>query len=308
MYTSRWSCRWAPTPGRSATIGMPMGARSAAGPTPDRSSSCGELMAPPARMTSPPVMCSTPPPLATSTPTAREPSNDTRLTKVRVRTVRFGRDHDRVEIGLGGGQPPTAMDVAVERREAFLAVAVDVLGQLIAGLLGGREEGGEEGARGRSALQHERSIVAAPRIVRRRGEGCLHPLEVRQAMGEVPCRHPRIGAPALVVERIATLEDLAVDARGATQHLAPGVVDAPVVHERLRLGLVAPVVEAAADGERQGGRHVDEHVPRPVGPTCLQDEHAIARIGRQPIGQGAARRSPADDDEVVVRGRHRRRC
>ena len=52
------------------------------------------------------------------------------------------------------------------------------------------------------------------------------------------------------------------------------MVDPPAVHERLGLGLVLPVVEAAADRERQRGRHVDEGVDPPVRTAGLQDEHA----------------------------------
>ncbi|MNV57297.1 hypothetical protein D3C71_1496220 [compost metagenome] len=68
----RWSCRLAPTPGRSLTTGMPCFCSSAAGPMPDSCSSCGELMAPAQTSTSP-VACtvSRPSPVATSTPVQR---------------------------------------------------------------------------------------------------------------------------------------------------------------------------------------------------------------------------------------------
>ena len=121
--------------------------------------------------------------------------------------------------------------------------------------------------------------MAAPRVVRRGREARLHPLEVRQAVGVVPRRHPGVGRPALVVERVAALEDLAVDARRAAEDLAAGVVDPPAVHERLGLGLVPPVVEPAADRERQRGRHVDEDVEPLVRPARLEDEDPRRRIG-----------------------------
>jgi hypothetical protein len=56
-YTSRWSCRCWPTPGRSCTTGMPSEPSSFASPTPDSCSSCGELNAPPHRMTSFACVC-----------------------------------------------------------------------------------------------------------------------------------------------------------------------------------------------------------------------------------------------------------
>ena len=90
--------------------------------------------------------------------------------------------------------------------------------------------------------------------------------------------------------------------RRAAEDLAPGVVDPAAVHERLGLGLVLPVVEAAADRERQRRRHVDEHVEAPVGPAGLEDEDAGAGIRGEPVGEHAAGRSAADDDEVEAPG------
>ncbi len=53
-YTSRWSCMFSPTPGRSATTGMPSGDSSDAFPTPESCSSCGDPNAPAHTITSPP--------------------------------------------------------------------------------------------------------------------------------------------------------------------------------------------------------------------------------------------------------------
>src|SRR5665213_547598 len=44
----RWSCRFSPTPGSSCTMSMPCSLSSAAGPTPDSWSSCGDSSEPPA--------------------------------------------------------------------------------------------------------------------------------------------------------------------------------------------------------------------------------------------------------------------
>ncbi len=127
------------------------------------------------------------------------------------------------------------MDVAVEWREAFLAIPVDVLGQRIAGFLDALEEGGEQRVGRRATLQDQRAVVAAPRIVGRRGQRRLHPLEIRQAMRVVPARHAGIRGPPLEIERVATLEDLAVDAAAPAEDLAAGVEDPPAVHVRLWL-------------------------------------------------------------------------
>ena len=219
------------------------------------------MIAPPARMISPPSIRSVPPPRRSmSTATALRPlEHETRHERPRP-DGQVPATADGLQVGLCRRQPATAMDVAVERPEALLAIAVDVRGELVAGLLARGEERPEQRVGGRSPLEDERPVVAAPRVVGGGRETGLHLLEVRQAVGVVPGLHARVGGPALVVERVAALEDLAVDARRPAEDPAAGVVDPATAHERLRLRLVAPVVVAAADREREGGRHVDEHV------------------------------------------------
>ena len=209
--------------------------------------------------------------------------------------------HHRVQVGAGGRQPLAVVHVAVERREALLAIAVHVLGERVARLLDGLEERVEERPLRRPAFEHERSVVAAEGIVRRRRQAVLHPLEVRKAVRVVPGLHPVVGGPALVVHRVAALEDHPVDRARPAEHLPARVVDPAAAHVRLRLGLVLPVVEAAADRERERRRHVDEDVPRIVGAARLQHEHARARVRRQPVRQRAAGRPSAHDHEVVAR-------
>ncbi len=100
-------------------------------------------------------------------------------------------------------------DVPVERPETLLAIAVDVGGERVAGLFRGLEERGEQQVRGGAAFEDKRPVAAAElRVVLRR----LHLLEVRQAMRVVPDLHAGVGGPALIVERVAALEDHAVDA------------------------------------------------------------------------------------------------
>ncbi len=212
--------------------------------------------------------------------------------------------HHGMEVGPRRAQAPTAPDVPVELGEALLSVAVDVVGRWIARLLRRLEERPEERARRRAALQPERAAMAAERIVRLGREAVLHPPEVRQAVGVRPGLHARIGGPALVVERVAALEDHAVDAAAAAEDLAPGVVDPPAIHERLRLRLIFPVVVAAADGVGQGRGHLDEDVESVVGPAGLENEDARRRVGRQPVGERATGGPAADDDEVVARRCH----
>jgi hypothetical protein len=214
--------------------------------------------------------------------------------------------HHRVQVGACRAQPATAAHVAIELGEPFLLEPVDIGGDRVPGLLRGFEKRAEQRVRGRTTLEFERPAVAAVYVVAVGRQAVLHPLEVRQAVGVVPRLHARIRRPALVVERVAPLEDLAVDAGRAAQDLAAGVVDPTAVHERLRLGLVLPVVEAAADRERQRRRHVDEDVPDVIGTAGLQNQHAVRRVGREAVPQGASRGAAPDDHEVVPRGCHLR--
>ena len=192
------------------------------------------------------------------------------------------------------------MDIPVEGRETLLPVAVDVVGQLIAGLLRSSEERAEQRVVGWPALERQRTTVAAEGVVGRSGEAVLHPLEVGQAVGVVPGLHARIRRPALVVERVAALEDHPVDARRAAQDPAAGVVDAPTAHRRLGLRLVAPVVEARPDRERERRGHVDEDVEAMVAAPGLEDEDARPAVRREPVGEAGARGAAADDDDVVA--------
>ena len=54
--------------------------------------------------------------------------------------------HDRVEVRPRGAESASVPDVPIERREALLAVAVDVLRELVARFLGRCEPGLEQGA------------------------------------------------------------------------------------------------------------------------------------------------------------------
>ncbi len=233
---------------------------------------------------------------------ARVPSTLIRVASARVSTLQVGPVHDRVQVGARRGEPTAVVHVAVEAREPFLAVAVDVVGQVVAGLLGRLEERAEQRVGRRTAFEDQRSAASTPRVgtplaVDHHG---LHALEVGQAVQVVPVLQTLVARPALVVHRVAALEDHPVDRARAAEHLAAGVIDPAALHLRLRLGLVLPVVEPAADRERQCRRHVDERVDAEVGTACLEHQHARRRVGRDPVGDRAACRPATDDDVVPV--------
>ena len=191
-----------------------------------------------------------------------------------------------MQIGACGTQPAPVPDVAVEGGETLLAIAVDVVGEGVAGLLHGAEKGLEERARGGSSLQDQGAVAAAEFVLP--GQAVLHALEIGQTMRVVPLGQTRIAAPPLIVQRVAPLEDHAVDAAGAAQNLAAAMRDPPVVHVRLRLGAIAPVVVLAADGVGERRGHVDEEIPPGVGTARFQDQHPLARLCAQPVGQDTA--------------------
>jgi hypothetical protein len=197
------------------------------------------------------------------------------------------------------------VDVPVERREPLLPVAVHVVGELEARLTRGLEERAEQRVGGRAAFEHEWAGGASELVVRLGREAALHPAEVGEAVRVVPRLHPGVGAPALIVQGVAALEDHPVDAARAPEDLASSVVDPAAVHVRFRFGLVLPVVEPVADRERERRRHVDVDVPRVVGPSGLEHEDAVGWVGRQAVGERAPRRPPTDDHEVERSRRHR---
>ena len=208
---------------------------------------------------------------------------------VDVRTAangEVGATQHRMQVGPRRRQPPSPVDVPVEGSEALLAVAVEIGGQLVAGLLHGFEEGHEQRAGGGSPLQHQRTLTAP--VLVGAGQARLHALEIRQAVAVAPTLHAVGGGPLVVVGRVAALEDHPVDGAGPAEHLAPGVVHTAAAHVRFGLGLELPVVEAIADGKCQRRGHVDEDVPAPVASPGLQDQHTVGGVGAQPVGECAA--------------------
>jgi len=225
--------------------------------------------------------------------------------------VEVAAAHHRVQVGHRSRDPPSPVNVAVERREPLLAVTVHVLRQLVPGFLHRFEEGCEEGAVGRSPFQHQRALAAPPSV--RTGQAGLRTLEVREAVAVVPALHAGFGGPLVIVGRVAPLEDHAVDGAGSAEHLSPGVVDPPTPHVGFGIALVSPVVEAVADGEGQGRRHVDEHVPAVVPAPGFEHQDPVAGVRAQPVGQRAPGRAASHDDEVVQElllgeGRRRRQA
>ena len=121
--------------------------------------------------------------------------------------------------------------------------------------------------------------------------------EVRQHVVPAPAGKPKL-APMVVVGGLAAHVDHGVDRGRAADHLAARIVQAAAVEALLGLGLEHPVRARIADGEQVADRDVE---PDPVVAAAgFQQQHALARVGGQPVRQHAAGRARADDDVVVV--------
>ena len=102
--------------------------------------------------------------------------------------------------------------------------------------------------------------------------------------------------PAVEVLCLAAHEGHAVDRARAAQQAAARHRDAPPLGVGLGLGAVEPVGGGVGDQPCRADRN---ERPGMAGRTCLQEQHLVARVGRQTVGDDGARRSGADDDEVV---------
>ena len=114
--------------------------------------------------------------------------------------------------------------------------------------------------------------------------------EVRQYVVEAPAGIAEL-PPVIEIRRLAAQVEQAVDRARPAQHLAARLDDRPVVELRLRLRGIEPVDSAVGEQLAVAERDVDPEMA--VVPARLQQQHAVAAGGGQPIGEhaaGAARR------------------
>ncbi len=109
-------------------------------------------------------------------------------------------------------------------------------------------------------------------------------------------------APAVIIGRLAAHIDHGVDGRRAADHPAARIGDRAAAQIGLGRGLEHPVGARIADRVEIADRNME---PDPVVAAAgLDDQHAVAGIAAQPIGEHAAGRAGADDDEIVGLGAH----
>ena len=122
------------------------------------------------------------------------------------------------------------------------------------------------------ALEHRQHVVPAPAAVAER-------------------------RPVVVVALLPAHVDHRVDRGAAAEDPPAGVADAAAVQPGVGLGPVAPVGARVADGVEVADRDVDPEVVVP--PARLEQQHADAGVGGQPVGEHAPGRAGPDDDVVV---------
>ena len=203
--------------------------------------------------------------------------------------------HGGAQVGHGGAPASALVNRHVHRTKTFLAVTVHVFGARVAGLLTGLDEGFVERVVTGSGAHVQWAAVAA--VVVAPFGPCFGLAKVRQAMRVTPVGQVVAARPALVIQGVSADVDHAVDRGGAADHFASRTVDAPVVHEGLGLGLVQPSVARVGHGVGKTRWHVDEQVV--VHRARFQHEHAHVGVLAQAVGQHAAGRARAHDDEVV---------
>ena len=138
------------------------------------------------------------------------------------------------------------------------------------------------------AFPAAKPVVAVARIA-------FHALEEGQDLfvAPAPVAHLR---PGVEILRLAAHEGHAVDRAGAAEQFAARHRDAAAVGVGLGLRRIEPVGRRVLD--QPGGADRNER-PGMAGRARFQQQHLVARIGRQPVRHRRAGRAGADDDVIV---------
>ena len=254
------------------------------------------MIAPPQRITSPRAPARRPP-FATSTPTARaleEHARDERAADdLEVRAPSTGCRYARAALSRRARWRLRSKRANPSWLQPFTSSSAR--SRPAAPPRRTRRTGGSSPGRARRPVARRRlRYSSAPATAR------LHALEVRGGNARSPSSRARLGRPLLVVERVPALEDHPVDRARPAEDLPPRVGDAAAVHERLRLGRVAPVVarfEPIGNESAAGMWMYTSH--HESGRPASEDEDARRRDPRSAGSRGRSRGAAADDDDVV---------
>jgi len=189
-----------------------------------------------------------------------------------------------------------AIDAGLRLDHAFLILAVVIRVELVTGRHRRLEQrviervlvghgGNLERAAGAAAI----TAVTVCEILHA-GEERRHALPAPPAIAHL--------RPGVVVERLTTHPDQAVDRTGAAQQFSTRHRDYPVGGAWLGLRLVKPIGRGIVDQQAEAERHAGIRV---AGGTGFEQQHLGFAIFGQACGQRAARRARTDDDIVVLR-------
>ena len=213
--------------------------------------------------------------------------------------------------GLGGVPAPAIFLVDLEVTHAFVAAAVEIIGGRNTRLLRGLGKSIQyipaqallfhaPFARAASALAavqafeifiHTAGLVEAPVV--------LVAAEIGQGVVPAPAVVTRQFGPLVVVARLATHVDHAVDAAAAAQRFATRVAQRAAVQPGVGFGVVKPVGAGVADAVEVA--HGDMNPVVIVFAAGFNQKHPAAAVGTQAVAKQGAGRAAADDD-VVKRG------
>ena len=198
----------------------------------------------------------------------------------------------RLQEGLGRAHPKAAALIHVEVADAGVVAGVEVVDARDAGLLRPPPRT-HRGCPSADVVWRTRHSPRAPcRCAVRasaRSDNCTRARENPATRSTSATRHrPWPSAQRVVVARLATHVDHAVDARAAAQHLAARIQQVAAVESRFRFGAVAPVGARIADAAQIAHGNVD--------PAIVVRSRRLRRAARGACGSALRRlasRQPA---------------
>ena len=202
--------------------------------------------------------------------------------------------HGGMQEGPRCAHPTVLVDRALEIADAVL------LGAVVIGVAGNAEADGafDECLAERVAVGvvgYDKAALAAAEGVVALADALLGAPEIGQHVGIAPAPVAALG-PAIVVEALAAIVDMAVDRARPAERLAARRVDAPAAGPFAGFGGIKPVHRRVRQRLHEAGRDVDEGMA--VRRSGLKHADGMDAACGEPGGQHRARRAGADDHIV----------
>ena len=198
-------------------------------------------------------------------------------------------------VGDRGAAAVAAADGRLQPAETLLLLRVVVLGERMPGPRAGFQKRLAKRIFIAVEPRRQRSVAAAVGI--RTALPRFLPPEIRKHVRVGPAKETR-RRPTVVVAAMAPHISHRVDRGRSADDFAACAFDRARAELGLGLREIHPVVHAVQEQPRPAQRDVDPRIAIPA--AGLQQQHLDRRVFGKPIGQHAARRPCADDDEVVM--------